>query len=73
MSVHTWYCRNCEAETGHEVREKAHHDPAIRALTAPPQDERFAEASECTCTVCGQVEWVDASDILKLGVHDFGD
>ncbi|WP_325894532.1 hypothetical protein [Grimontia sp. NTOU-MAR1] len=73
MSVHTWHCANCKKETGHEVREQAHHDPAIRALTTPPISGNYKDHTECTCTVCGTVDWVDPVDIFHLDVHDFGD
>ncbi len=73
MSLHNWYCENCKTETGHEVREQAHHDPAFQPLTSPPSGANIDDLNECTCTVCGHVDWVDPVDIFKLGVHDFGD
>ncbi|AMG29240.1 hypothetical protein AL542_02005 [Grimontia hollisae] len=73
MGLHLWYCNNCKKETDHEVREQAHHDPAVRALTLPPLDGDYQDHAECTCTVCGFVEWVDPVDIFQLDVHDFGD
>ncbi|KXF83211.1 hypothetical protein [Enterovibrio coralii] len=71
MSVHMWYCSNCKKETGHEVREQAHHDPALRALTMPPDNAK--DHTECTCVVCGHVDWVDPVDIFHVYEHDFGD
>ncbi len=72
MSVHMWYCDSCKAETGHEVREQGHHDPAVRAKATPPAGTH-SDSTECTCTACANVQWIDPVDIFHLDVHDFGD
>lgn len=71
MGVHIWFCKNCQKETGHEVREQAHHDPRVRALTSPPKGAD--DYTECTCTECGHIEWVDPFNIFQFDRHDFGD
>ncbi|MDD1779688.1 hypothetical protein LRP49_00640 [Enterovibrio sp. ZSDZ35] len=73
MSVHMWHCESCKKETGHEVREQQHHDPALQALTVPPSSGNFSDHTECTCVECGHVEWVDPVDIFHVDEHDFGD
>ncbi|MFD2178142.1 hypothetical protein [Veronia pacifica] len=72
MGLHEWYCGICRTETGHEVREQNHYDPQTSALTVAPVGIS-KDHTECTCTACGAVSWVDPVDIFNLYEHDFGD